>query len=141
MDDFEQPIDKIIREAREKGAFDDLPGQGKPIRWEDESLTPDDQRLANRLLKNNNFTLDWIALGQELDGEYAAARRELDLMRAARADGRLEAADWQAFARQHVQKMQDLNRRVTGYNLRVPHEQFQRKPFRVDPDVKKAAGI
>jgi len=55
MEEFEQPIDKIIREARDKGEFDHLPGKGKPIRWEDETLVPDEQRLVNRVLKNNSL--------------------------------------------------------------------------------------
>lgn len=140
MEEFERPIDKIIREAREKGEFNNLPGKGKPIRWDDDALVPDEQRLTNRLLKNNNFTLDWIALGQELDGEYSQIRRELDLARAARAHGQLNTADWQTIARHLVGKIRALNLRVTGYNLRVPHAQFQRKPYPIDPDIKEAEG-
>jgi hypothetical protein len=34
-EDFERPIDKIIREAWERGDFDDLPGKGQPIHWEE----------------------------------------------------------------------------------------------------------
>ena len=74
MKDFEDPLDKIMREARERGEFNDLPGKGKPFQWEDESMVPEDQRMANRLLKNNNFTLDWIEMGKELDAEYARLR-------------------------------------------------------------------
>ncbi len=98
MTDYESPLDKILREARERGEFDDLPGKGKPIQWEDEALVPEDQRLANRLLKHNNFTLDWIELGQELDHEYEKARKDLELARSECAAGRLDEAGWKVAA-------------------------------------------
>lgn len=81
MSDYESPLDKILREAREQGAFDNLPGKGKPIQWEDESMVPEDQRLANRLLKHNNFTLDWIEMGKELDREYERIKADLEIAR------------------------------------------------------------
>lgn len=31
LDRFETMVDRIIREATERGEFDDLPGRGKPI--------------------------------------------------------------------------------------------------------------
>ena len=31
MDRYESPVDRAIREATERGAFDDLPGAGKPL--------------------------------------------------------------------------------------------------------------
>ena len=140
MEDFERPIDKIIREAREKGEFDDLPGKGQPIRWDDDALVPEEQRLAYRLLKNNHFTVDWIAFGQELDQEFELARRALESARAARAEGTMRAADWQAFTQHYARTIRALNLRITGYNLRVPHAQFQRKPYPIDPDVMQAEG-
>lgn len=134
MSDYESPLDKILREARERGEFDDLPGKGKPIQWEDEALVPEDQRLANRLLKHNNFTLDWIELGQELEREYERARKGLELARAARAAGRLDEAGWKAAVGAFVKIVESLNLRVIGYNLRIPSEHFTRRPFPKDVD-------
>jgi hypothetical protein len=134
MTDFESSIDKTIREAIERGDLDDLPGKGQPIRWEDESMVRDDQRMANRLLKHNGFTLDWIALGQELDAEYAAICRELENAHAGFAAGRIDAAGWHAARERFTGKARKLNQRVTGYNMRVPHESLQRRAYRVDPD-------
>jgi hypothetical protein len=137
MDEFERPIDKIIREAREAGAFDNLPGKGKPLRFEDDSLVPEDQRMANRLLKNNGFTLDWIEISRELDREWEKIRAAVDKARAERAAGRLNQSEWHAAAKQAGEKIRKLNLRIIGYNLRVPHEQFQRQPYPIDPDIKE----
>lgn len=45
-------IDEIIREAMERGEFDDLPGRGKPIDLSAYFNTPEDVRLAYSVLKN-----------------------------------------------------------------------------------------
>lgn len=129
MSDFESPLDKIIREAREQGAFDNLPGKGHPLQWQDESMIPEDQRLAQRVIKNSGFTLSWIEMGQELDREYEALRRELEMARAAHAQGRLDPAGWKAAQETFTGKTRTLNRRIIGYNLRVPNDQFQKLPY------------
>ena len=37
-----------IREAQERGEFDDLPGKGKPLDLEDLSGVPEEMRMAYR---------------------------------------------------------------------------------------------
>ena len=133
---FESPLDKIIREAREQGAFDHLPGTGEPLRWEDESMVPEDQRMAHRLLKNNHFTLDWIALGQELDAAYEAARNRLNAVRAGTNGGQTDYFEWQAAVKTFRGTVHALNIRVIGYNLRTPHEQFHKRPYSAEIEGK-----
>lgn len=41
-----------IREAQQNGAFDNLPGMGKPLELEDDSNIPEDLRMAYKILKN-----------------------------------------------------------------------------------------
>jgi hypothetical protein len=41
-----------IREAQERGEFDDLPGKGRPLELEDMSGVPEDMRMAYKMLKN-----------------------------------------------------------------------------------------
>ncbi|HEX9910105.1 MAG TPA: DnaJ family domain-containing protein [Desulfatiglandales bacterium] len=49
---YEKIVEQRIKEAMEKGEFDDLPGKGKPLPLEDDSHVPGDLRLAYKLLKN-----------------------------------------------------------------------------------------
>jgi hypothetical protein len=49
---YEKIVEQRIKEAMEKGEFDNLPGKGKPIPLEDDSHVPEDLRLAYKLLKN-----------------------------------------------------------------------------------------
>ena len=133
-DENDRGIEDIIRKARESGAFDNLPGKGKPLNWEDESMVPEDQRMANRILRDNGFTLDWIEAGRDLERDYDAVRARLVQARQAYGDGRLSAVGWNKAREQYVEDVRALNRRVIGYNLRVPASQLARKSFPVDPD-------
>lgn len=44
--------ERRIAEAREAGAFDNLPGYGKPLTLEDDSHIPPELRMSYRILKN-----------------------------------------------------------------------------------------
>jgi hypothetical protein len=45
-------VEKRIQEAQRKGEFDNLPGRGKPIDFEEDRHIPEDLRLAYKILKN-----------------------------------------------------------------------------------------
>ena len=74
MDGLERLIEARIRKAQEEGAFDDLPGKGKPLFLEDESFIPEDLRLAFKVLKNAGC----IPIEMELRKEVYSLRQLLD---------------------------------------------------------------
>jgi hypothetical protein len=87
-DEFEPWIDQIMREAAERGLFDNLEGQGKPLRLEEDEAAGD-WAMAFRMLRNAGETLPWIRLGHEIDAErrklaaqLADASERLDRLRA-----------------------------------------------------------
>jgi hypothetical protein len=49
---YEKIVEQRIKEALDRGEFENLPGKGRPIPLEDESHIPEDLRLAYKLLKN-----------------------------------------------------------------------------------------
>ncbi len=49
---FDKIVEERIRKAQLEGAFDNLPGSGKPLRLEDDRNVPEDLRLAYKILKN-----------------------------------------------------------------------------------------
>lgn len=63
---FQKIVEKRIQEALERGEFDDLPGQGKPIQIEDDSGVPEDLRLAYKVLKNANCLPPELQLRKEI---------------------------------------------------------------------------
>lgn len=49
---FARVAEERIREAQREGAFDNLPGKGKPLELEDQSLIPEELRMSYHILKN-----------------------------------------------------------------------------------------
>jgi hypothetical protein len=49
---LERLAEERIRDAIQRGEFDNLPGRGKPLNLEDDRHIPDDLRLAYKVLKN-----------------------------------------------------------------------------------------
>ena len=54
-------VSQRIEEARRNGAFDNLPGKGKPLEVRPEPFVPADMQMANSLLKNNDLVPVWIS--------------------------------------------------------------------------------
>lgn len=52
MSSFWRIAEARIREAQEEGAFDNLPGKGKPLELEDLSWVPEELRIGYHVLKN-----------------------------------------------------------------------------------------
>lgn len=48
-------VEARIAEAQRAGAFDDLPGAGRPLDLDDDRLVPEDVRMAYRILRNAGF--------------------------------------------------------------------------------------
>lgn len=66
MSCFERTVEDKIRRAQQEGAFDNLPGTGKPLLLEDESAVPSDLRLVYRMLKNANCLPPELELHKEI---------------------------------------------------------------------------
>ena len=52
---FDKIVEALIKEAQERGEFDNLPGKGKPIDLSTYFEMPEDVRVAQSLLKNSGF--------------------------------------------------------------------------------------
>jgi hypothetical protein len=52
MEYMRKLAEEKIREAMDQGLFDNLPGKGKPLPLDDDSIVPEDMRLAFKILKN-----------------------------------------------------------------------------------------
>ena len=63
---FDKIAEERIREAIERGEFDDLPGKGKPLALEDDSHLAPDLRLAYKILKNADCLPPELELRKEI---------------------------------------------------------------------------
>lgn len=55
-----------IRKAQQDGVFDNLPGQGKPLKLEDLSAIPEELRMAYKIMKNAGFNPEEHKLKSEI---------------------------------------------------------------------------
>jgi Domain of unknown function (DUF1992) len=63
----EKLIEEKIREAMEKGEFDDLPGKGKPLDLDAYFATPEDVRLGYSVLKSAGCAPVEVELQKEIE--------------------------------------------------------------------------
>ena len=63
---YQKIIEEKIKEAQERGDFDNLPGKGQPLCLEDENRIPEDLRLSHKILKNANCLPPELELRKEI---------------------------------------------------------------------------
>jgi hypothetical protein len=63
---FEKIVEKRILTAQKKGEFENLPGTGKPLAFEDNSFVSEELRLAYKILKNADCVPPEIELKKEI---------------------------------------------------------------------------
>jgi hypothetical protein len=63
----EKLIEEKIREAMERGEFDDLPGKGKPLDLDAYFSTPEDVRLGYSVLKSAGCVPVEVGLQNEIE--------------------------------------------------------------------------
>jgi hypothetical protein len=153
MSDWGSLIDRMIREAQERGQFDNLPGKGQPLDLDDDALTDPEWRLANRVLKNAGFAPDWIEMDREVRDSLEAARTSLTRSRqwrfeklgvlgerrdlAAQRERDLVAAEWQRAVRAFVERIQAINRQIATLNLKAPSLRLQRNKIDVAQELQR----
>ena len=63
---FDKLVESMIKDAQERGEFDNLPGKGKPIDLTTYFDTPEDIRVAQSVLKNAGMTSREVDLLKEI---------------------------------------------------------------------------
>lgn len=129
---WDNVMDELIEEAMRNGEFDNLSGRGKPLNLS-KNLFGQETELAYGLLKNNDYTLPWIAQRREILEEIERFREGLkemwgqysaeyqvsqdELTRAA-----LEAG-WRHYLNIEVEAaIQRFNKKIADVNLKQPRE-------------------
>lgn len=150
-DNWESAIDKQIRQAEERGAFENLPGKGRPL-----DLRPNpyagDREMAYKILKDAGYAPEWIELDKEIRVRLDKARQVLarhweryqarvqDLAGRMGPRGESErqrvAATWQSAVATFEEEVASLNREIADLNLKVPASQFQRLSIDVRREVE-----
>lgn len=124
MSSFGNISDEIIKRAMQKGAFDDLPGKGKPLNLDENPYESEEWRTAFRILRSNGYSLPWLEMRKEIEEEIDQARSDaLSVWQSGRKDL------WVEQIKVYEERIKALNERIFKYNLQVPSAQFQRQPL------------
>ena len=128
-------VNKQIEEAMERGEFANLPGKGKPLKFDPNPFLTPQARMTNRLLKKDGFAPRWVELEKEIKQEKVQLERILTNLKGRRE--RLAAIIQQhphrhkAVSRnfeherargiaQYTEKLENLNQKIQRVNLLMP---------------------
>jgi DnaJ homolog subfamily C member 28 len=140
---WESLVDKKIREAMEQGEFENLAGKGAPIDLSENPFEDPEWRTAHRLLRNAGFAPAWIEDRKDIDAELVAARMSLartwTVLRNARNTEHESSATtrWENALDSFRKKVEELNRRISAWNLKAPAVSLQRKRIDVEAELRQ----
>lgn len=144
--DWGKLIERKLQEARDAGAFDALSRKG-PLDLDDDAHVPEEDRLAMRLLKNNNMAPAWIEDDKALREKLFVAResitrayaRRLTLLQHAETAGERMAIDdaWKLATERFARSVEEINKDIFNFNLRAPSLAVQRMPLRLSEEMEK----
>lgn len=143
MADIPRSIDEQIRQAIQRGEFDNLPGKGKPLDLSENPHEDPGWRLVNRILKENGYTLPWIETRQNIELDFERALKALQQSWGWRRNavgrrGLVHAErEWQQALQTFRDEISKLNRRIRDYNLEIPSKQFQRRSINSEQEIAK----
>ena len=131
--------DELIRKAIEEGKFSNLPGEGKPLRLDENPWEDPGWQMAHHILRANGFTLPWIEQRQTIEKELEGARSQLlrawrqhEKAKVSGGEGEMERA-LQAFEQQIIA----INQQIRSYNLAVPLDRFQIRLVQLKQEVDR----
>ncbi len=150
--DWESWIDQQIREAQERGEFDNLAGKGKPLDLTANPYAPD-RELAFKILKDAGYAPEWIELDKAIRGKLERVRatlarrwewREVRLRELAGLSDRWSEAErqraltgWRQAVATFEEEVAEINREIAELNLKVPSPRFQRSKVDAAREVER----
>lgn len=147
MSDWGTYIDRSIRKAMEDGEFSNLPGEGKPLKLDNDPYTPDDMQLAYKILRDNDLAPDWIMHGKELGAKHEGllddVRRAVRNYQRALTDPHMQAradGDWQNAKKRLTTAVEKLNSEILSYNLKVPRGVTHRPLINLEREIQQILG-
>lgn len=141
---YRSVVDELIEEAKERGEFDNLPGEGKPLDLDSNPYAGDNE-LSYKILKDNNFTLPWIMDRNELMDVIADYRERMKkqwdvhgpqlqaMMRGGQAP--MAKSRWRALTSQWSTAIEAHNRRIDEVNMSIPVEHLKLHHLALDIEL------
>jgi DnaJ family protein C protein 28 len=133
----ESPVEQQIREAIERGDFDDLPGKGKPIDFGLANPYEDSTAgVLRRILRDNECSHPMIEAVRALDAQLGAMRNRLRAARETYIRTGSERA-WNDAVEWFRREAAEWNALVLLHNLKAPAATFQRLKIDSDGEIHR----
>jgi hypothetical protein len=152
--DVETIAERKIQDAIKDGAFDNLPGKGKPLDLDSDSGIPPEMRAASRILKNANVPPDWIQLDKGIRHLIENCRSlrlkfELEYQRRIKAHstsvpshaiGNRAESDFPGWysreSQRYLEALRQVNGEILKYNFIAPNCTQRHVPFRLAQEMQ-----
>ena len=151
--DWESAVDKTIREAIERGDFENLPGKGKPQDLDGNPFVPEEMRQAFRILENAGVAPDWIEQDKQIRAEKSALAQMLgkqsQWLKEKTARLKTLAPDQMIAEHEHLARSRDqilaryrdraaaLNKTIDTFNLQAPNAQMHHARLQIEDEIQK----
>lgn len=147
LHEWDDLVSRRIEEAMSDGAFDNLPGRGKPLKQRRNQHVPADMQLAFNLLEDHDLPPQWIGDRAELQRAIEKLRTtiqrqaewhrtRLDSTQDPHAQLRLTES-WAYFVQQWEDEIKELNRRILTLNLKQPVAHLELLQLRLDEELAR----
>ena len=147
MSSTQDLVENQIRQAMEKGEFDNLEGAGKPLHFEENPYEPPEIRMIHKILKDNDFAPYWIELGKEIDRDWDKILKEIDyfkrytsMMMSSKRDkaalNRYEGKKAYFFSERR-RDLEKISKKIIDYNLHCPTFRMGRANLLVEDEMFK----
>lgn len=147
MSSTEELVEEQIRKAQARGDFDNLKGAGQPLDLSENPYEPEDMRMANRILKNNDFTPYWIQLGKDIDADTERLWKEVEEFKRytlAFINEKHVAVTLKRFENKKASfyfekrlELEKIKKKIMDYNLQCPTFRLGRPNIEVEDEMYK----
>jgi DnaJ homolog subfamily C member 28 len=148
LDEWMDVVSNRVEEAMRNGAFDNLPGKGKPLSLERDPFVPEEQQMAYSIMKKNEITPGWIGdrksvlaaierLRQEMQETAARFQAKMAQTTVAGDQARL-AQEWGVWVVKWEERVKTLNDEILKLNLSQPLQHLEVYKLRLDEELKRA---
>ena len=133
MTKLDRAIERIIQNAMDRGAFDNLRGKGKPLNMRENPLVAKEWRMAYSMLEQEGFALPWMEDRKEIEKQIKEALKVLNrtwdwrMAKLAQGDSSpLVESEWRKAQARFSELVVELNKRIDAYNAQIPSDVFYR---------------
>lgn len=146
---WEDMVERKIREAQDRGVFDNPKGKGEPLSI-DENVYAGEWAFAFHIMRNADIAPPWMESDKEVHALRQAVERQFERSVGSsrpRRQRAFDAGNWDAVDRYNVERelqrrklaeaVGQLNAEIKRFNLIVPFAWLQKLPVSLDRELAR----